>query len=257
MPGTNRVQANVPPFEPQIVDVLATATVIAPAEVPAVAIVTNTRKLGSLDVVKTVEWNEITKDTNKHFEICIQGLSFPKGTENGACKSVGFEGGTLAWTQLVPGTYIVSETDPGLNEWEIIFTSANPAVVANNGTKATVNVKNRTKNVTAVSLIYFKLKSINGLEVNLEWKTGAEIHNWGYNLYRSATPNRANAILEPRGSQLAIDGHTPGTYFFPDTLANKQPAYYWLVDVDFYGKETFHGPVGVLENKIFIPAITH
>ena len=39
----------------------------------ATATVTNTRKLGSLEVTKTVNWNGITPVEDQTFEICISG----------------------------------------------------------------------------------------------------------------------------------------------------------------------------------------
>ena len=261
-------------FNPQAV------TVVANAESTVTAIVTNTRKLGSLEVIKIVEWNGITEETSKTFQICIKGLSFPNGNETGACQSIGSNGGTLSWTNLLPGNYIVSETDPGATEWDVTITGAGITVVPVDGTKATATVLNSRKVPTAISLIYFKVKSVNGLKISLEWKTGSETDNWGYKVYRSNTLDLSTAFLV--GSQQAIDGHTPGTYIFTETLASKHPVYYWLSDIDLKGLETFHvgtkldpsrisfpenqkdnrqadnnlGPVGVLENKVFIPEVT-
>ncbi len=106
----------------------------------ATAGVTNTKKLGSLQVTKTVNWSGATPDTSKTFEICITGPSYPS-TAN--CKTVGSAGGTVTWTNLIPGDYTVVETDPG-SEWTVSV-SGSPATVPTNGGQATASVTNTLK----------------------------------------------------------------------------------------------------------------
>ena len=68
--------------KPSWVDIFAVVVSGSPATVnetagQATAGVTNTRKLGSLQVTKTVNWNGVTPDTAQTFQICIQGPSYP------------------------------------------------------------------------------------------------------------------------------------------------------------------------------------
>ncbi len=113
----------------------------SPAAVPAdgtgaSASVLNTRKLGSLRVTKTVNWNGVTADPNQSFTICIAGPSYT----NGDCKSIGPSGGVLTWTDLIPGAYSVAENNPG-RVWETVVTGA-PAAVPDDGGQASVAVIN-------------------------------------------------------------------------------------------------------------------
>ena len=140
-----------------------------PAVVPVdggkdTASVSNTRKLGSLDVVKTVNWNGVTPDPTKTFEICIKGPSFPLGTEVGACKNADFDGQTLTWTGLIPGSYDVTETDPG-NMWTVVVTDS-PAVVPVDGGKDTASVSN-TRKLGSLDVV----KTVNTKTVNWDmWR---------------------------------------------------------------------------------------
>ncbi|MCB0150729.1 MAG: hypothetical protein KDE01_24145, partial [Caldilineaceae bacterium] len=70
-----------------------------------------------------------TPDAAQTFEICITGPSFPSGSEEGACQVVGAAGGELVWTNLLPGTYVVVESDPGV-DWNVTGSSANVEVPA-------------------------------------------------------------------------------------------------------------------------------
>ena len=105
----------------------------------ASASVLNTRKLGSLQVTKTVNWNGIASDPNQTFQVCITGPSHP-GSD---CQTIGSNGGVLSWNGLIPGNYSVTETDPG-NMWVVQLPAAAVSVPAN-GDTATANVTNTHK----------------------------------------------------------------------------------------------------------------
>ncbi len=103
------------------------------------ATITNTRRRGSLTVAKVVNWNGLTPDQAKTFQICISGPSFPAGD----CKTADFDGGALQWNDLVPGSYSVTESDPGV-EWTVQVTGS-PAVVPTDGSGASASVLNTRK----------------------------------------------------------------------------------------------------------------
>jgi hypothetical protein len=108
------------------------------------ATVTNTRKLGSLDVTKAVVWNGVTPVDGTTFEICIEGPSYPLGTEVGACQTATYPGDLeLSWDNLIPGDYTVTETFPG-NEWTVVITGS-PATVPTDGGSASATVTNTRK----------------------------------------------------------------------------------------------------------------
>ena len=95
--------------------------------------VTNTYAApGSLEVTVIVDWDGTTPDITKTFEICITGPSYPDND----CKTVGYNGGVLTWDNLIPGTYTVTETDPG-PEWTVTG-EGDVTVVGGAATQATI-----------------------------------------------------------------------------------------------------------------------
>ena len=115
-----------------------------------------------------------------------------------------------------------------------------------------------------------KLSSFTGVRqgngVLLTWETASEIDNLGFKIYRAEQIDgeriQINPDLIPSMSPGSLTGNL---YEFVDiTLAMDITNYYWLEDVDIYGKTGLHGPVMIepisatLPNegwKIFIPAI--
>ena len=83
--------------------------------------------------------------------------------------------------------------------------------------------------------------------VVLEWKTGGELHNLGFNVYREVndTRTRLNSSLLA-GSALRMKGalpqHAASSYSWIDR-APESGAVYWIEDVDVHGARTLHGPV--------------
>ncbi len=102
------------------------------------ATITNTLQLGRLEVTKVVEWGKLEPDANQTFEICITGPSYPDGD----CQTVGSDGGTVVWEDLLPGTYTVTETDPGTT-W--IVSGSGVDVIVNAGETATHTITNSTE----------------------------------------------------------------------------------------------------------------
>jgi hypothetical protein len=95
----------------------------------AQASVTNTLKPGRLVVLKLVRRPfSFPAPIRQTFQICIAGPSYP--TPN--CKTIGPLGGLLVWSDIVPGSYAVTETNPG-SDWVVTITGS-PAVVPPNGT---------------------------------------------------------------------------------------------------------------------------
>lgn len=99
---------------------------------------------------------------------------------------------------------------------------------------------------TAVDMNFFEA---NGAEesIVLSWQTAFETDNIGFNVYRSETLIREDAVqlnqemiksLVPPGSTFGAD------YLFVDTTAKPYTTYfYWLEDFDVNGEVTSHGPV--------------
>jgi hypothetical protein len=88
-----------------------------------------------LTVMKIVNWNDSTPDETATFSVCIQGPSYPTVAD---CKFADFDGATLTWLNLDPGTYAITEPSSG-SEWEVSL-PADTLVVA--GQIATAQVTN-------------------------------------------------------------------------------------------------------------------
>ena len=100
---------------------------------------------------------------------------------------------------------------------------------------------------TVVKLESFTAKATAD-SVLLSWKTGSELRNLGFNLYREQNGERVR--LNPSlvaGSALTIRAglakHAAKTYAWIDRSLTAANSLYWLEDVDLDGTRTFHGPV--------------
>ncbi len=99
---------------------------------------------------------------------------------------------------------------------------------------------------TAVKLNSFAATGYDG-GVFLEWQTGFEVDNLGFNIYREEGGNRAlvnsqilagSALLTGPGTSLTA-GHS---YAWWDEASKSRSAQYWLEDIDLKGRSTMHGP---------------
>jgi len=88
---------------------------------------------GHLAVTKTVYWNGAQPDPGKTFEICITGPTYP----DGSCMVADYDGATLTWYDLTPGSYTVTETDPGAG-WTVSISGSPATVVADQTASAIV-----------------------------------------------------------------------------------------------------------------------
>ena len=103
---------------------------------------------------------------------------------------------------------------------------------------------------TAITLASFDAKPGNK-KITLQWVTGAETDNAGFNLYRAESEDgeymKINASLIP-----AEGSPTQGaSYQFIDEGVHNRTAYYYkLEDVDLNGTSTMHGPVNAVPRAI-------
>jgi uncharacterized repeat protein (TIGR01451 family) len=100
---------------------------------------------------------------------------------------------------------------------------------------------------TAAELLYFRIGEVTGHEVRLEWATAVEVDNVGFKLYRAFDSVRAEA------EQVAyIPSQAQGSgaaYAHTDTVPQQGDWWYWLVDVDTSGQETFQNAVGITVDR--------
>jgi len=107
---------------------------------------------------------------------------------------------------------------------------------------------------TAVKLVSFGAEPRDGA-VELGWRTGSELDNLGFHLYRSLAPDgpwtRLTSALVP-GLGSSPEGKT---YAWHDAgLVNGLRYYYRLEDVDTASRSTMHGPVSAVPQASATPA---
>ncbi len=128
----------------------------------------------------------------------------------------------------------------------------------------------------AVDLTYFVGEWV-GDEVVLEWGTGSEADNAGFNVWRSdenlpvvdgqvpgldGEPLNATLITNPSGPNCQASSAADYTYI-DDTVANDQgPYYYYLQSINctgggstFYGAPEEEGGLRVGTNILFLPVV--
>jgi uncharacterized repeat protein (TIGR01451 family) len=140
----------------------------------------------------------------------------------------------------------------------IVATALTPDLISDTASVAADQsdpvMSNNTATVGSV-IVYpteVKLKSFTatnaGNKVILEWSTGSESHNLGFNVYRQQSGERVrinpsliagSALRLRRGAQ----AQAAKAYAFVDQAAGSGQSGYWLEDVDLNGVRTMHGPV--------------
>jgi subtilisin-like proprotein convertase family protein len=103
---------------------------------------------------------------------------------------------------------------------------------------------------SAVNLVSFSATAYADGQVFTEWKTGFEVDNLGFNVYREEGGKRTRINQQPiAGSALLAGGKTVLTagesYVWSDTLSATQGVQYWLEDLDLKGRSTMHGPFAI------------
>jgi hypothetical protein len=94
---------------------------------------------------------------------------------------------------------------------------------------------------TAISLAAFTARAAGG-KVVLNWVTGAEINNAGFNVYRSTSANGPRIRVNTQLMAAKGEGASGARYQLLDT-PGYGAFYYWLEDVEFTGTTQLHGPV--------------
>ena len=104
---------------------------------------------------------------------------------------------------------------------------------------------------TAVNLDHFTATATSGGTL-LQWQTGFEVNNLGFNIYRQSGSERvkinpsliAGTALKVGSGVRVESGYE---YIWQDNAVDAN-AGYWLEDIDLNGDSTWHGPFGVIES---------
>lgn len=107
-------------------------------------------------------------------------------------------------------------------------------------------------NPTAVTVASFTARPVKK-SIVLAWTTSSESDNLGFNVYRAlaADGERVRLNREIIPTQAPPGSPFGATYTFTDRTVKTHGAYYyWLEDVDIYGRRALHGPaLASLEKK--------
>jgi hypothetical protein len=103
---------------------------------------------------------------------------------------------------------------------------------------------------SAVKLVSFNATSYKGGQVLLEWRTGFEVHNLGFNIYREQAGLRRRITPQMvAGSALMVGAQTNlmsgRSYEWTDSASNEKGVQYWLEAIDLNGQSVWHGPFAV------------
>ena len=143
-------------------------------------------------------------------------------------------------------------------------TATNTATVSADQTDPNPNNNTSTQTETITAATSIKLESFSAQSgkdkkgtnrVVLLWKTGREVHNLGFNIYREQGGGE-RVQLNPSliaGSALLMSGalpkHSGKTYAWIDSSASAGSGPYWLEDVDVNGTRILHGPVSASASR--------
>ncbi len=102
---------------------------------------------------------------------------------------------------------------------------------------------------TAIELLHFSATQSGG-GVRLSWKSGAEVDNLGFRIYREVNGIRSLVTQQViAGSALTFGPATTlragHSYAWTDRSATMADAMYWLEDIDLNGISTMHGPFAI------------
>jgi hypothetical protein len=106
-------------------------------------------------------------------------------------------------------------------------------------------------NVSSVTLASFTAARLPGGKVRVDWRTGYEVDNVGFRLYReqNGTRVRITSSIVPGTALMGVGrGMSVGgrSYTWLDAITappDAGPVQYWLEDLDLHGKRTWDGPI--------------
>src|SRR4029077_4292204 len=253
----------------------ATATNIVPNltnNTASATVVVGNATSADMAIVKTATPNPVTEGTPLTYSLAVtnngpasatnvtvtdtlpSSVTYLSSTSTvGTCSEAGGIVTCLLGTMANAGTATIT----------ILTIPGQPGVISNTATitadQTDPNLANNTstQNEIVVAPTRITLRSFsarygtdkNGANrVMLNWKTGGESHNLGFNVYRELNGNRVR--MNPSiiaGSALMMSGalsrHAAKSYAWIDPSAPGSGTCYWLEDVDVDGTRTLHGPV--------------
>jgi uncharacterized repeat protein (TIGR01451 family) len=190
-----------------------------------------------------IAYNSVMTDTLPPTALNVSVLTDPGVVATILPGQIVFQIGTLAAGQVGHASVTVTlapNTPQGNVVNSVTISTTSSEYNKNNNTSTDID---RVPGPTVVVLSEFTALHIPG-GVLVRWRTVAEQDNYGFRVYRSATANRANAVLV---TPQVIPGQGRGraggaSYSFFDANAPGGVSYYWLEDIDLNGTSNFFGP---------------
>jgi hypothetical protein len=149
--------------------------------------------------------------------------------------------------------------DGSINQIPAFSRSASSVTVANINAFSDWTLANGGAAPTAVEFASFNAYADEKGRVFIQWKTGYEVDNLGFNIYRDVggKRSRVNPSLVA-GSALLAGAKTAltagGSYaWFDSHPTDGEFVQYWLEDVDLNGNKTLHGPVSPISSAKLPP----
>ena len=149
------------------------------------------------------------------------------------------DGDALSYRWYVNGKFAGSIFDTFDFRGELAFNTVEAVVFDLEDTTRTVwSIK------VPVELASFTAQAGDGPGVKLNWKTGSEINNAGFNILRSRSP--ASRETYAKLNDKLIPANREGSYSFIDATADAGARYYYKLEaLDTRGNITTHGPIVV------------
>ncbi|HEU5088314.1 MAG TPA: DUF11 domain-containing protein, partial [Roseiflexaceae bacterium] len=136
------------------------------------------------------------------------------------------------------GTIVNTAQISAAGQFDPNSTPANNAPAENDQSQASLAAQ-----PTAILLDHFTAHS-SGAGVLLNWRTTLELDTWGFEIYRSSTGQRDDAVrVTPTLIPAQGRGQAGAEYTWLDTATQPGSVYrYWLVEIDRNGIRTEYGP---------------
>jgi len=152
------------------------------------------------------------------------------------------DGEALSYRWFVNGKYAGSATNTFLFKRSERFTAVEAWVFDQEDTTRSLWTIQVPVELSSFSAVLANDENTGGKQVRLEWSTGAEMDNTGFNVLRSHT---ASGRYEKINAEL-IPARSDGNYYFVDANVEAGGKYFYkLQDIDLRGNLTEHGPIAI------------
>lgn len=125
------------------------------------------------------------------------------------------------------------------------------------GAQAATSAPGEPRAPNAITLLSFSAKRLSDTSAEVLWRTALEQNVFGFNLYRSSTGQRSDAVrINPNLIPALGQSGGGASYRFVDTAIQPGATYfYWLQEVELNGNLAEFGPVTTAQVNVFAPFV--